>query len=107
MKFRLFYRGHLKPKKSSDVKEKQELRRKFQIQLKELWSQKPLNPQFSRYIEEPYLSDSRPNKINIIKKVGNFSFVPLVCETFHTVADIDIIFLRPEEPGSIVTKGGD
>lgn len=33
--------------------------------------------------------------------------MPIVCETFRTIADLDIIFLRPEEPGSILTKGGD
>lgn len=105
MKFRLFYRGQLKSNGGS--KEKQELRRKFHLQLKELWRQKPLNPEFLRYIEEPYISDSRSNKINIIKKAGSFSFVPIVCETFRTIADLDITFLRPEEPGSILTKGGD
>ena len=59
------------------------------------------------YIEEPYISDPQPDKMNLMKKVGVFSFVPIVCEMFCTVADLDIIFLRPEEPGSILTKGGD
>lgn len=105
MKFRIFYRGQLKSNGAS--KEKQALRQKFHLQLKDLWSRKPLNPEFVKYIEEPYISDPRPNKINIIKTVGAFSFVPIVCETFRTIADLDIIFLRPEEPGSILTKGGD
>lgn len=101
MKFRLYYRGPLKANGSKQ--DKHEIRRKFHDQLKNLWSQKPLNPEFTRYIKEKV----EPHELGIIKRIGKFRFVPLVCEALRTIADLDIIFLRPEEPGCIVTKGGD
>jgi hypothetical protein len=35
-----------------------------------------------------------------------FSFVPLITQDEGLACAIDILFLRPEAPGSIITKGG-
>jgi len=44
---------------------------------------------------------------HILFNSGAFEFAPLINSRLRTVAKLDIIFLRPEEPGSIVSKGGD
>jgi hypothetical protein len=41
-----------------------------------------------------------------IKKSG-FAFVPIVRESLALACDLDITFLRKEEPGSLVFQGGD
>lgn len=100
MKFRLYYRGQLRS--NGGIEEKHKLREKFHVQLKNLWAQKQLE-EFTRYLKEQV----EPYELSIIKTVGDFTFAPLVCEKLHTIADLDITFLRPEEPGRIVIKGGD
>ena len=105
MKFRLFYRGYLKS--DGSIKDKQLLRRNFHKQLSTLWSQKPLKGISRGFSTDLNGQLPKPRDTNLINKVGPFSFLPLVCQKLSSVADLDITFLRPEEPGSIVTKGGD
>ncbi len=100
MRFRLYSRGGLKS--NGRPEEKHELRKYFHPQLKDLWSREPLNRQYRKYLRHP-----KSNEPGLYKDVGNFTFAPLVCKALHTIADIDILFLRPEEPGSLVTQGGD
>ncbi len=38
---------------------------------------------------------------------GGILFVPLINELFGLVCTLDILFLRRDKPGAIVTKGGD
>lgn len=100
MQFRLFYRGPLKV--SSNLQEKHELRREFHKQLATLWKQKAFEP-FSHWLKDP----PDPNSYTVIKKVGAFTFSSIVCEIVCSIADLDIIFLRPEKPGSIASIRGD
>jgi len=98
MNFSLYYRGPLKSKASP--KEKHLLRKSFHPQLKTLWSQEPLS-HFTGFYE------SFKDEASITRQIGLFKFVPLICQAFHLVTSIHITLLRPEPPGSIVTKGGD
>jgi len=100
MEFRLFYRGPLKSNGSID--QKQQIRRDFHKQLQKLWQQSPLKGFESSLNPEP-----KEGEISLVEKVGNFQFVPLVSKRLHAIARIDILFLRPEEPGAIVTQSGD
>ena len=100
MEFTLVYRGPLKS--NGRPNDKQEIRRVFHRQLKELWSQNPLES-FRRYLEDV----PEKGEISIIRKVGSFRFAPLVAEKLRLVAELEIVLLRPEAPGSIVTQGGD
>lgn len=104
MEFTLVYRGPLKADKTriGRIEHKQAIRRAFHKQLKSLWTLPPLQGQ------EHWLADNPPeNEISIIQKVGNFRFAPLVNQKLALVTEIDIIMLRPEAPGKIVTQGGD
>ncbi len=97
MEFRLFYRGELKANRGSV--DKHELRKRFHPQLRDLFSQAPLAQCW-------YLID-QASSANILFSVSAFTFAPLVNERMKSIAALDILFLRPEAPGAIITKGGD
>ena len=99
MKFRLHYRGRLKSNGSSG--DKQQLRREFHPQLADLWSRSPLVHQ-----AEQFLSPHN-REMCVVRNVGDWMFSAVVSKTHHLVADLDIVLMRPEEPGSLVTQGGD
>jgi hypothetical protein len=95
MELTLVYMGPLKSQakrgKRKNLEEKQHIRCEFHKQLKELWKRAPFKP-------EPQ---------SFYKPVEAFNFVPLVLESRHEVAEINITMLRPEPPGFIVGQGGD
>ena len=100
MKFRLFYKGPLRG--NGTPSDKQSLRRAFLPQLRSLWQQKPLTD----FLKELNLGNY-PGKSALTKNVGPFNCLPLVQQAIELVAGIEIVFLRPEEPGNIITQGGD
>jgi len=100
MEFTLLYQGPLKSQGSA--KQKQEIRRVFHPQLKSLWSQLPR-------IEFNHLLQKKPaeKEISILQKIGQFVYAPLINDKLKVIAELNIIFLRPEPPGSLITQGGD
>lgn len=100
MEFTLHYRGELKAKRGP--KDKQLLRRHFHQQLAILWQQVPLK-------EQQKLLEKNPEKgeVSIIRAVNQFDFAPLINEQLNLIAELKIIMLRPEPPGSIITQAGD
>lgn len=102
MTFRLFYRGPLKSNGSKD--NKHEIRLKFHPQLAKLWDQKRMKPYRDMYLTKT-MTDS--NKINVMYTVGDHDYACLITERLKVYAEIDILFLRPSEPGQIITSGGD
>jgi hypothetical protein len=109
MEFTLVYQGPLRA--NGSVKEKQDIRREFHIQLAELWKQEPLSSraQDSRVLLKNVVTYDMPptNSTLVVQRVDGFQFVPLVSSKLYLVAELDITFLRPEPPGCIVTQGGD
>jgi hypothetical protein len=97
MEFRLFYRGPLKA--NGDKVHKHELRQKFHPQLRRLWEVTPVKDSYPLFPIEEHMRHDH--------KVGNTIFVPLVTKSLDLVAQLEIVMLRPEEPGAIITKGGD
>lgn len=102
MTFRLFYRGPLKSNGSKD--NKHEIRLKFHPQLAKLWDQKRMKGPRGMYLTKT-MTDY--NKINVLYPVGDHDYACLITERLKVYAEIDILFLRPGEPGQIVTSGGD
>ena len=98
MKFRLYYRGPLKS--NGNPKDKQKLRRAFHSQLKDLWTRSPLVHQAQDFLNPEY-------ELSVVKKVDRWTFTSIINETHHLIADLNITILRPEEPGSLITQGGD
>lgn len=104
MEFTLIYSGPLKA--NGTLQDKQSIRRIFHAQLKKLWTLPPLDTYAGS--EEGYLEEEpQAGKISLVKKVGEFNFVPLITQKLHLLAEIKLVLLRPEPPGSIVSQGGD
>lgn len=92
MKFRLYYRGKLKSSqgKGNTVTHKQEIRRLFHPQLSKLWSIDP----FLQY-------NYNKHKSQLLIERNDFSYLPIVCNKFLTISELDILFLRPQIPGNV------
>lgn len=100
MRFRLHYRGDLRA--NGNAKHKWALRAHFHTQLQQLWRQEPLIS-IDKYIDPSY----RPDDCYLGMTRGGRTFYPIVSEAIWTVAELDILLLRPGNPGSISVGGGD
>lgn len=109
MEFRLFYRGPLKA--NGDKEHKHDIRRRFHPQLKNLWGQSPLRDVFPVSLsQDPQSFRTSLQTLGIqepYREVGACKFFPLVRKDFFLIAQLEIILLRPEEPGAIITQSGD
>jgi hypothetical protein len=88
MNFTLTYDGNLKANGSRE--HKQEIRHVFHGQLYELWKHSSVKPSES-----------------LIKKIGNYSFFPLVVEGREEFVELEILMLRPDYGPGYVVQGGD
>lgn len=131
MRFTLVYDGPLPAQSSGDcrVGHKHRLREVFHSQLAELWAEREsLRRALGRYRagpppvpERPPLSDKgkkfydladrareiedwRHRGILVPFERGAFTFIPLATKKFDLVCELDIVFLRAEEPGSLFTN---
>lgn len=100
MEFRLTYRGPLKGN-AATVEDKQRLRPAFHLQLKQLWSQEPLKSR------EDLLANQSVIVSSVIVELAGFKFVPLITERIFLHAELEVLLLRPEPKGFILTGGGD
>lgn len=92
MRFRLTYRGRLMTGNSRHAKaNKHEIRRQLHPQLAELWKL------------TPGLPSNLPQWFP--QEVGEFNFIPLAVASQKMVAEIDLLFLRPEPRGRLVAGG--
>jgi hypothetical protein len=102
--FRLTYDGPLKAASQSETRrvEKHNIRRVFNTQLFELFEHKDggafLDAEFNNLI---------PGEAFPRERRGKFSFMALVREKLSLVCDLDILFLRRENPGRLIQDGGD
>ena len=103
MEFRLVYEGRLKA--NGTARDKQEIRRAFHPQLRDLWTKLPLS-ELRRCVNDGPPDGSRPVP-RLLRDIGAFRFAPLVSPKLNLVARLKIEFLRPQEPGALVSTGGD
>ena len=113
MEFRLVYWGSdLKAATSGNLRanEKGILRKFFHEQLQVLWQTHPL---LKFYQEDSHwqklgLAKSHyPHKETQLEKLSKDwgGYIPLVNETFGTYCELDILFLRPEPIGGLISRG--
>ena len=106
MEFTLYYRGNLKS--NSGAEDKHRLRCHFHPQMKALWQQKPLSAFKDSLLQTPGVETRlAKGNLSVIRTIAGFKFAPLVSARIHLIAELDILLLRPEPPGAIVTQGGD
>lgn len=99
MRFVLHYRGPLRS--NGDALHKHQIRETLSSQLQKLWVQPPLS-EAHKWLESP-----QPNSYCFIRDVAGFQFVPLVTTQANTVAELQIVMLRPGPAGELLSHGGD
>ena len=107
MDFRLTYDGPLWAATSDNprAKHKHDIRRRFHPQLKRLWQ---INPNLQEWEEHDPVTDASVPASDALatrfSRIG-YRFVPLVTEDHRLICSIDILFIRPEAPGSLIRSG--
>lgn len=94
--------------------QKHEIRKSLHLQLRELWSS---DVHLRRWLDagevknvpgmEAHKVRSQAEAIGANYNIGAFHFVPLVSEGFGLACSLDILFLRRDTIGKIITSGGD
>lgn len=88
MEFTLVYQGILNS--NGNPEHKQEIRRVFHPQLQDLWRHPPLD-----------------TMQRILTRFGSFQYATLINNNSRNVAELEITYLRPNPPGSLIIQGGD
>jgi hypothetical protein len=70
--------------------------------LEKLWQEEPLCA-FPEYLTKA----TKKNNVDILYTVGSVDYACLITERLWLHAGLDILFLRPQPPGQIITTGGD
>lgn len=122
MQFRLTYEGKLRSSQDGIdsaglSSHKQEIRKKFHPQLRRLWNQTQFLKTRVHYEYETHGTGTE-HQFSLIKKtelyseylakqfsLSGYNFVPLVVPDLCLFCSINILFLRPEAPGSIIQSG--
>lgn len=91
--------------KGSHVKEKQEIRRALHPQLQAWWETGPLA---ATWREIPTGSTMWEQYIRSRQAVeSGFTYLPLVTKFLEVACELDILLLKPEDPGRFVRNDGD
>jgi hypothetical protein len=128
MRFTLTFDGQLRASGNSSrkAKDKWDIRQAIHPQLAELWQTNPILAPLGRIgvripIPGSYLRFEQHHSVpvshpedqlgqtNIIGpiEVGGKKFIPLIREEMSLICELDVLFLRKEEPGNLITQGGD
>jgi len=114
--FRLTYDGAMLKAVTGNNKRKEEkhqIRRAFHVQLANLWNNTELLRDQMGALETEQLGDQQIQRSSLLNKAlknykrGDFVCLPIIRSDMHLVCDLDILFLRPEQPGQIIKSGGD
>jgi len=112
MEFHLVYAGDLLRSAGNTKRrpwEKHSLRRHFHEQLKTLWE---TNPALKYYADKTLEWEHKPpvrfmdNLAKIYERAG-IGFIPMATELNGLVLSLDVLLLRPEQPGQILDSAGD
>lgn len=110
MRFTLTYRGPLKAASGSNLsKHKHDIRKQLDPQLQRLFEFPPLSTRKDKLLDPDRHPDRAPGGNSLIVKrrdIEDQLFACIVSSKLHTVAELDIMMMRPEEPGRI-TQAGD
>jgi hypothetical protein len=105
MEFRLIYGGLLLGASKTDTRSthKDDIRRVFHLQLKHLWKTSPALREWVRGVDGTPAQDYLAEKY----QCNGVSFIPLVTEHLGAGVKLDILMLRPDQPGMTLMQSGD
>ncbi len=101
MELRLVYEGPLQGQNAKSP-HKHQIRLAFHPQLKRLWSQPPLSA-WSDLLSYP----PKPSKSSVVVQKGSVRFAPLVTTALDLYAELNVLMLRHQPRGDLITDGGD
>ncbi len=102
MRFTLNYRGPLRGSGGRAAANKHEVRRALHPQLRELWTHEPLRHRAHEWLAADPDPDASAG--DALREVGGHVFAVLVQAKLKLVVELDILLLRPEDPGAIVQR---
>lgn len=105
MRFTLTYHGRLPS--SSNAREKHRIRTELHPQLKELWRTHPALASKEPWIERANGSDAKDGQAELLTEIAGHDFAALVHPWQKLYAELDILMLRPEAPGAVISHSGD
>jgi hypothetical protein len=120
MEFRLTYQGPLSPTQGNEVggsrspkpQQKRDIRKKFHPQLKRLWGITPFLKTGGRSGSSALVTEDSPDvpphdvaSLAAKYRLNDWSFVPLVTKELNLICGLDILLLRPQTPGQIISAG--
>lgn len=97
MRFTLTYRGPLATR--GNARQKHTLRRALHPQIKELWTHRPLEHFAPRWLDRNSASDEAGRAL---RQTAGYDFAVVVATDQLLLAELDVLLLRPESPGSIL-----
>jgi hypothetical protein len=111
MEFRLTYAGRLLS--NGKAPHKHEIRRHFHPQLQKLWKISPHLCSLREPLMTSVLTVNRPPDRSRLETLperfscGPFRLVPLVTRDLKLACSLDVLYLRPDYPSSVLKTGGD
>jgi hypothetical protein len=102
MEFRLMFEGEIKPRQRASLADIHAIRQSLHPQMKTLWNFPPLSSQTS-WLQRP----EEGGDYAILEEVGSRTYAPLISKRADLIGELDIIFLRQQAPGQLISEGGD
>jgi hypothetical protein len=104
LNFTLTFDGQLPSgSKGAKIEEKQAIRRKLHPQLRAWWETGPMAQTLRQMDQTMYQTFIMSQLTNLT----GFTFIPLVTKWLQVVCELDILMLKPEEPGRFIKNDGD
>lgn len=99
MQFRLVYEGEIRSRQQAGLAAVHDIRAKLAPQVKMLWEYPPLNQ------SQDWLKNE--GSFHACTEHDGWHFASAVSSAVGLYGEVDILILRPQPPGSIVSKQGD
>ncbi|EJC69264.1 hypothetical protein Rleg5DRAFT_5050 [Rhizobium leguminosarum bv. viciae WSM1455] len=101
MEFRLVFDGDLRPRKRSNLQDIHQIRMTIHPQMEALWQHEPLS-------DLPAWQDEQnPSNLSARTVIDEQVFISIVSKGLFIQAELDILLLRAQPPGMLVSNVGD
>jgi hypothetical protein len=102
MEFRLLFEGQVKPRQRATLADIHDIRKQLHPQIKKLWEHPPLD-ECRKMLRLP----TSNGDYAVCEERGSKIYAPLVTKRTDLLGELDIIFLRQQAKGQLISEGGD